>query len=232
MRRSWSLVLVVPVLLAIAGCAPASRVASHHPIAVHDSGSPLSSVAPSLSPTPTPTVTTPAVTGPVEIVAKDYLIEGTPHVPDANGEWFGQWAFYTDATKSVWCQFIIFSADNPGATCSIVPAARSKASYPLPPGSSVGCKTSDWDGYTLALAASAEDLIPKDAGWDQCFSQGSQTAADLAKTKVLPDGATLGVAPFSCTVHGGVATCAIAIPGQQAATLTLGLHVASFHSTS
>jgi hypothetical protein len=154
-------------------------------------------------------------------------------VPDANGEWYGEWAFYTDATKSVWCQFTIFSADNPGATCSIVPAARAKVTYPLPAGSSAGCVSSDWDGYTLAMGGSADDLQPNaDAGWDQCFTDDPPTAADLAKTLVLPDGATLAVAPFSCTVTSGVATCGETNPGSATVTLTLGLHTASFHSTS
>jgi hypothetical protein len=130
----------------------------------------------------------------------------------------------------VWCQFVIFSADNPGANCSIVPAARSHATYPLPPGSSAGCVSSDWDGYTLGLGASVDDLIPKDAGWDQCYVHGVGVVTNPAKTKVLPDGATLAVSPFSCTVHAGVATCSESVAGLAPASFTLGLHTASFHS--
>ena len=162
--------------------------------------------------------------------AADYLVDGTPHHPDANGDWFGEWAFYTDATKSVWCQITIFSSDGPGANCSIVPAARSQVTYPLPAGSSAGCATSDWDGYTLGLAASVDDLIPKDAGWDQCYKNGVAVVTNPPSTKVLPDGDTLTVSAFSCTVHSGVATCSLANPGTAPATITLGLHTASFHS--
>jgi hypothetical protein len=94
-----------------------------------------------------------------------YLIEGTPNVPDANGDWYGEWAFYTDASKSVWCRFTIFSGDNPGATCAIVPADRGQVTCPLPAGTSVGCATTNTDGYTLAMGGSADDLIPNaDAG--------------------------------------------------------------------
>jgi hypothetical protein len=57
------------------------------------------------------------------------------------------------------------------------------------------------------MGGSADDLIPDaDAGWDQCWSWDPPSAADLAKTPVLPNGATI--------------------------TITLGLHTASFHSTS
>jgi hypothetical protein len=217
------------MILALAACAsphPISLPSSHphpHPTLTHAHAS--------ASPTPSATPTAPAA--PSAVNSATYLIGGTPNVPDSNGEWYGQWAFFTDSTKTVWCQFVIFSADNPGASCSIVPADHAQATYPLPAGSSADCSTNPWDGYTLAEGASADDLIPNaDAGWDQCIGLDPQTAAEIAKTLVLPDGATLAVAPFSCTTKAGVGTCTESNPGEAPISITLGLHTASFHSTS
>ncbi len=227
MRANRAFVALIPLIFLLSACAPVAHVAGPHPTVAHHT--PKASVTPLATPTPTVTAPPPAPA----INPAQYLIEGTPNVPDANGEWYGEWAFYTDASKSVWCQFTIFSGDNPGAACSILPAARAQATYSLPPGRSVGCATSDWDGYTLAMGGSADDLQPNaDAGWDQCFSQDSPTAADLAKSPVLPNGATLTEAPFTCTVQAGVATCAMTDAGNPSVTITLGLHTASFHSTS
>ena len=230
MRTSRAAFALIPLVLLLAACAPsAHHIAGPHPTVIHHT--PKASGSPSATPTPTPTPTVAAPPAPFN--AAQYLIEGTPNVPDANGDWYGEWAFYTDATKSVWCQFTIFSGDNPGSTCSILPAARAQVTYPLPAGRSVGCATTNWDGYTLAMAGSADDLQPNaDAGWDQCFSQNPPTAADLAKTPVLPNGATLAVAPFSCTAQAGVGSCGLTYSGQPTITITLGLHTASFHSTS
>jgi hypothetical protein len=230
MNRRIGLVLVVPLLLVLAACAPATHVALGSP--PHPSR-PGTAATTSASPTPsaTPIVTKPIV--PPTITPANYLVDGTPNVPDADGEWFGQWAFFTDATKSVWCQFIIFSGDNPGATCSIVPSARAQATYPKPSGISAGCATSNTDGYTLAMGGNADDLQPTaDAGWDECIAGDPDIAALIAKTQVLPDGATLAVAPFSCTVKAGVGTCGETLPSEPTITISLGLHSASFHSTS
>jgi hypothetical protein len=224
MRRRLTVLLVLPLLLVLAACAPARHIAgpSHpHPSVTH---------VPSPSATPPPTAT--ASAAPVTVNPATYLIEGTPNVPDANGEWYGQWAFFTDSTKTVWCQFVIFSADNPGASCSIVPADHSQATYPRPAGSSSDCSTNPWDGYTLGEGAAADDLIPNaDAGWDQCIGLDPDTAVELAKTLVLPEGATLTVSGFSCTTKGGVGTCTESAPGLPSAWISLGLHTASFHST-
>ncbi len=230
MNRIIGVVLVVPLLLVLAACAPVKHVAlPSHPHPGHASATPTATATP--TPSATPIVTKPVV--PPTITPANYLVDGTPNVPDADGEWFGQWAFFTDATKSVWCQFIIFSGDNPGATCSIVPSARAKATYPKPAGTSPGCATTDTDGYTLGMGGSADDLQPNaDAGWVQCIAGDPDTAALIAKTQVLPDGATLAVAPFSCTVKSGVATCGETLQGEPTITISLGLHSASFHSTS
>jgi hypothetical protein len=237
MRRALTVVLAVPLLVLLAACAPAAHggiPTKHHTTA-------SSSTAPSASPTPSVSAPAPATATPAPAPVKvtppainqaDYLVKGTPHHPDSNGEWFGEWAFWTDSTKTVWCQFTIFSGDNPASNCSIVPSARSQVTYPIPAGSSAGCATSNWDGYTLGLDASVDDLIPKDAGWDQCWVHGVAVVTAPATTKVLPDGATLTVAPFSCTVHAGVATCknVSTSSNPSSAYITLGLHAASFHS--
>jgi hypothetical protein len=228
MKRRLAILLALPLLLLVAGCAPATHVSlpSHsHPVASHV---PAKTASP--TPTTTPVTTKPIVVPPINTA--DYLIDGTPNVPDSTGEWFGEWGFFTDSTKTVWCEFTVFSADNPGATCSIVPSAKSQATYPRPAGSSADCSTSDWDGYTIALGGSADDLMSSaDAGWDQCMDLDPDTAGYQAKSKVLPNGATIGFAPISCTTSNGVGTCVETNPGNPSVSITLGLHTASFHST-
>jgi hypothetical protein len=229
MRRRPAILLALPLLLVVAGCAPATHASlSAHPRATASHGPGKSaSPKPSLRPVTTKPIVVPAVT------TADYLVDGTPNVPDANGEWFGEWAFFTDSTKTVWCEFTVFSGDNPGATCSIVPADESQATYSMPAGSSADCSTSDWDGYTLALGGSADDLLPNaDAGWDQCIAGDAQTAGYMAKSKVLPSGATIAFAPISCTTSNGVGMCTESTAGDPPISITLGLHTASFVSTS
>jgi hypothetical protein len=230
MRTSRAIVVLIPLIFVLAACAAATHVAAPHPTVVHHSPKP--SATPTLTPTPTATATAKATVPPPIVNSADYLIDGTPNVPDSSGEWFGEWAFFTDSTKTVWCEFAVFSADNPGASCSIVPSAESQATYPRPAGSSTDCSTSDWDGYTLALGAGAEDLPNADAGWDQCINLDPDTAGYQAKSKVLPNGATIAFAPISCTTSNGIGTCVETNPGSPSISITLGLHTASFHSTS
>lgn len=226
MRRVLPALVVIPFIAVLTACAPAVHTGASGPSQPSVSGVPVST--PSATPvvTPTPTPTAPPVINPA-----DYLVDGNPHHPDANDEWFGEYAFWTDATKSVICEETIFSGDNPGTSCTVVPSARAQVTYPLPPGSSPNCAKSDWDGYTIGLGASVDDLIPKDAGFDQCWDPSYYTPAILAKTKVLPDGATLAVAPFKCTVKASVASCEESAPGYAPATFSFGLHVATFHSS-
>ena len=229
MRTSRAFVVLIPLIFVLSACAPVAHVAAPHPTGVHHS--PKASATPPSTPTPTATL---KVTVPPPVInTANYLIDGTPNVPDSNGDWFGEWGFFTDSTKTVWCEFTVFSGDNPGATCSIVPSAEAQATFPRPAGSSADCSTSDWDGYTLALGGSADDLIPNaDAGWDQCIGLNPDTAGYMAKSKVLPNGATIAFAPISCSTSNGVATCVEANPGNPSISITLGLHTASFHSTS
>jgi hypothetical protein len=226
MMRRLGLLLVLPLLIGLAACSPTRTVSlpsKPHPVVSHK---PVVTAAPQATVTPTA-----APVAPPAIDAANYLVDGTPNVPDADGEWFGQWAFFTDSTKSVWCQFIVFSGDNPGATCSIVPSARAQATYPKPVVG--GCEAVNADGYTLGMGGNADDLQPNaDAGWDGCIAGDSDIAALMAKTKVLPNLATIAVSPFSCTVNAGVGTCVESLVGEPAIGITLGLHTASFHSTS
>jgi hypothetical protein len=181
-----------------------------------------------------PIVKTPAV--PPTINATDYLINGTPNVPDANGEWYGDWAFFTDSTKRVWCDLSVFSDDGPGAHCYIVPSAHSQATYPIPAGIGNNCNGTadvDTDGYGLGLGLALQgDTSNPEAGWAGCSDSNNIAAADLAKSKVLPDGSTLVVAPFTCRVASAVATCVFndTYTGRTG-TITLGMNVAKFSQT-
>jgi hypothetical protein len=229
MRRSLSVLLVVPLLLVLAACAPSRHVVlpvKHHPSA-------SASASARVSASPTPSAIAKAPTTPPVINPADYLIGGTPNVPDANGEWYGQWAFFTDSTKRVWCEFDIYNDDGPGAHCYIVPSATSQATYTIPPGASNNCDESSSmavDGYALGLGLALQGAdTPAESGWAGCANDFYEDPASLAKSKVLPDGATLAVAPFTCTVASAVATCTLndTYSGKQP-SITLGLHVASF----
>jgi hypothetical protein len=234
MNRRIGVVLVVPLLLVLAACAPTHHVSlpakPHSGVSASDAAS--ASAAPSAS--PKPIVKTPAV--PPKINAPDYLINGTPNVPDANGEWFGQWAFFADSTKRVWCELSVFSGDGPSAHCYVVPSARSQATYAIPAAVANNCEANDGvdtDGYGLGLGIALQgNPTNPEAGWAGCSTDGFEVPADLAKTKVLPDGSTLAVAPFTCTAASGVATCVFndTYDGKTG-TITLGLKVAKFSQT-
>ena len=234
MNRSIGLVLVLPLLLVLAACAPTRHVSlpskPHSSVSASDAAS--ASAVPST--TAKPILKSPAA--PPKINPTDYLIDGTPNVPDANGEWFGEWAFFTDSTKRVWCEMSVFSGDGPAAQCYIVPTAKSQASYPIPAGVANNCDSSDsvdTDGYGLGLGIALQgDPSNPEAGWAGCSTDGFVVPADLAKSKVLPDGATLAVVPFSCSVASGVATCVFndTYDGKTG-TITLGMKVAKFSQT-
>ncbi len=234
MNRRIGVVLVVPLLLVLAACAPTHHVSL--PAKSHLSGSASDAASASAVPSTSakPIVTTPAV--PPKINAPDYLINGTPNVPDADGEWFGEWAFFTDSTKRVWCELSVFSGDGPGASCSIVPGAKGQATYAIPASIQNNCDSQDsidTDGYGLGLGLDLQgDPANPESGWAGCSTDYFMPPADLAKSKVLPDGATLAVDPFTCTVSSGVATCVFndTYDGKTG-TITLGLKVAKFSQT-
>lgn len=227
MKRGLGLLLVVPLLFAISACAP-TRHAGGSP-KPHAGSNASSSASSSATPTSAPVVAPPA--SPPKINPADYLINGTPNVPDADGEWYGEWAFFTDATKSVWCRFDIFSGDAPGGGCYINPAAKASVTYAIPAAASNSCDLSSdnaRDGYALGL--NDQPLADQLAGWSGCATAYFEPPADLANTRVLPDGATLTVDPFSCSAKASVATCVWNVDSS-IATITLGLHSATFSHT-
>ena len=229
MTRRLALLLALPVLLLV-GCTPTS------PIAGTDSPAPSqaavstpaasASQPPVATPTPTPVPTATAVS------AADYLIHGHPHQPDANGDWYAEYAFFTDDTKTVWCEFVIFSGDQPASYCEIAPTAKSQATYQLPSWANGKCQGNDAgldrDGYALGLLI--QPLSPKVAGWAGCSNGTYFPTKDLAKTKVLPDGAVLKVSPFKCTTLTGVGTCSFHDSASVKGSITLGLNTASWTS--
>jgi hypothetical protein len=232
MKRRLRLVLVVPLVLALAACAPANHVSlPSHPHATKGAH-PVASLLPTHSPAPIAK----APAAPPIINPTNYLINGTPGVPDADGEWSGEWAFFTDSSKRVWCELSVFSGDGPGANCYIVPSAKSQATYSIPASVRNQCDSADsvdTDGYGLGLGLDLEgDPTNPEAGWAGCSTDYFMPPADLAKSKVLPDGATLAVDPFSCTVAAGVATCRFndTYDGKTG-TITMGMKVATFSQT-
>lgn len=221
MHRRLGLLLVFPLVFALVACAPA--VGGHVPPRAHGTPS-ASSSAPS-----TPTA------APVAINSSDYLINGVADpTTDTTGTVSGQWAFFTDSTKRVWCEIWIFSADAPASYCLLVGAGTAARSYAVPAGVSNDCDLSSSlavDGYGLGLAVQGfPDGVQ--AGWAGCSNSEFAPTTDLAKTKVLPPGATLTVFEFSCSVAATVATCHYASSaGGGAGTITLGVDVATFSQT-
>lgn len=216
MKRNLGLVALVPLVLLLAACTPAPP-------------SPGTSAAPA-SASATPSATPPAAATPVD--PADYLINGVADpTTDTTGVDFGEWAFFTDAQKQVWCEFTIFSADVPAAYCLVVGSGKSATTYSIPSGVANGCDMSSSlavDGYGLGL--SNEGFAGgTQAGWAGCSTDFFAPPPDLAKTAVLPDGGTLTVAPFSCSVSASVATCHYtAANNGGSGTIVLGLHVATF----
>ena len=224
MKRSLGLLLILPLVLALAACAPARL--HHVSLKTHPA---TASATPSATPTAQPPVPPPTIN------PTDYLINGVPDpTTDTTGSAFGEWAFFTDVQKQVWCQFTIFSADAPASYCFIVGSGKSVKTYTVPSGVTNGCDMSSSlaiDGYGLGLAIEG---FPNgtQSGWAGCSDDFFVPAADLAKTKVLPSGGTLTVAPFSCTVAASVATCHYTNTySGGSGTMTLGLHVATFSQT-
>jgi hypothetical protein len=234
MKRRLGLLLVVPLVLALAACAPAKHISLPSQPHATKISHPAASLVPHATPTPTPTAKAPAA--PPTINPADYLINGTPNVPDSDGEWFGEWAFFTDATKRVWCELSVFSSDGPGANCYIVPSAKAQATYPIPASVKNKCDVGDGidtDGYGLGLGIDLQaDPNNPEAGWAGCSTDYFMPSADLAKSKVLPDGATLAVDPFTCAVASGVATCVFNDTyDSKTGPITMGIKVATFSQT-
>ena len=207
------------VVLALSGCSATPPVSEATP-SVTD--------IESASPTPTPT----ADPSPFDVNPDDYLVAGTPYVFDDEGFWGGDWAFYTDESKSVMCDISILSGDPGSNFCWVTPGHEAEATYGLPASAGTAADCSEGpDGYMVGMVGEPEDPT-KTAGFAGCHTYLWLDAAAIAKTKVLPPFGVLTITDevqpdesYTCSVADGAATCTSKVP---AASFTFGLHVASF----
>ncbi len=189
------------------------------------------------STTPTPSVTappSPAAAAQADITG--YLLQGTPYLPDANGEWSGHYGFYTDASKSVACDIWIFSGDSGGVSCNIEVGHESQRSYTLPAGVTSTCTDAPGGGYqTDGTEIDINYKIfpdPMNVGFAGCLSDSSGAdPAVEAKRVVLPPNTVLtvtqtGFETYTCSAAAGIASCSDSAPGS---SFVFGLSVATFH---
>lgn len=201
-------VTIVAAVLLLAGCTP-EPAPSPTPTAAESS----STAEPAASASPAAEIISP----------DDFLVDGTPGVAGSDGTWKGHYAFYTDASKAVRCDLVIFSGDSGGVTCSVTPGNESKVTYALP---QTDCQPDDGnpvDGYSIGINYK---VFPNgNTGWTGCATGTSDFAGS---TKVLPDGQELliesAAEKYTCSVADGIATCADA----QGASIRFGLSVAEF----
>ena len=125
-------------LVALAGCHPIPT-----PSASHASKHPVAAATHTASPTPS------AAPTPTVVNAADYLLEGTPGVPDADQTWDGHYGFWLDASHAVACDLFIASADVGGARCGIQPGHQAARSYALPAGIPTTCQFDPSSSYML-----------------------------------------------------------------------------------
>ncbi len=207
MTKPTSLLLAIPLLLLLAGCDP----------------TPPPVVEPVETPTSTPAETeTPEP--PAPIVPADYVVEHMDEEENAS-ELF-HYAFWTDESKAVRCDIWIGGQSDPYANCFIMAGAESAATYALPAGVTANCAAEAdprLDGYEVYVVG-----IPSDAGYplpraavNGCADYRQYpSSAIAAATRVLPDGGSLDLAPFVCSVSDAVATCSYGAIG---ASVSLGL---------
>jgi hypothetical protein len=179
---------------------------------------------------PTAAAPSPAAT-PETVDPSSYLLEGTPGVFDANGEWSGHYGFFTDDTKTVRCDIWIFSGDSGGVLCAITPGNESKRTYAVPASVNTMCDESSSnaaDGYSVGINFKVFGAATS-AGFTGCRADIENDPAIVAATKVLHDNQTLkidtDVYKYTCTVAKGVASCADSYSG---ASITFGLGVAQY----
>ena len=141
-----------------------------------------------------------------DVDAQAYLLEGGLNLdPDGDGFWSAHYGFYFEPSKSARCDIFIFSGDEPGVRCSIVPGNESKVGYALPAGTQCDYSTSNpFDGYTLALGS--KGLDPARSGFSGCQAM-TEPNYFTAETKILGEGQRITVEPFGCIVNGGAVDC-------------------------
>lgn len=209
-------VTALAAVLLLAGCAPAAPQPSSTPT---EAGS---------KPTATATATaTPAPSAPETVDAATYLIDGTPFVPDGDGNWKGHYAFFTDDLKTVRCDIYIYSGDSGGVTCTTTGGNEDLVTYAVPAAQCDPSLANPFDGYSVAINFKVFDT--GNAGFSGC-GVGEALADDgLPTPLVLHDGQTLFVnSPlyqYTCAVSAGAATCTDSYSG---ASITYGLAHAAF----
>ena len=166
----------------------------------------------------------------------DYLLEGTPYVPDSDGEWDGHYGFWTDASQAVACDIWIFSGDSGGVSCGITPGHESERSYAIPAGASNSCDESssnaaDGTAISINYKVFGSDTSDANVGFSGCLeNEGTDPTIDAAR-KILPPNTILtvtqtGFETYTCSVAAGSASCRDSQPGS---SFVFGLAVATFH---
>ncbi|MEP6843571.1 MAG: hypothetical protein ABJA11_08615 [Pseudolysinimonas sp.] len=226
---------VVPSV--IVACALIIVLAACHP-AASPSGSPSGSKKPTAAAAASPT--SPATPTPAAVVqanAADYLLEGTPNVPDSNGEWDGHYGFWTDASHSVACDVWIFSGDSGGISCGITPGHENQRTYTLPAGIPATCQFDPGSSYQLDGTAIdinykifGSDTSNANVGFAGCLGDSAPSAVDALR-KVLPTNVILtvtqtGFETYTCSVASAAASCSDSAPGS---SFVFGLSTATFH---
>ncbi len=210
MKRAAPL-LVAPILLLLVACGPGEATPSDD--------------SPTQKPTVevSPTAEAPAEAGPAD--PNDYLIAGGLNSdPDGDGFWSARYAFFTDDSHSVRCDIWIFSGDSPAVLCGITPGNENLVTYALPADAQCDLSTSNpYDGYSLSVGGKSLDGF---AGWSGCAETRDYNPEDNAITKVLPEGQTLTMPPFTCVVGGKAASCDFT---DGSGGVTLGLYTAAHY---
>lgn len=213
-------------MLLLAGCQFGSPSASE--------GSASSSASRSTSASPTPSAS--PSSAPVQADIAGYLLEGTPYVPDANGEWDGHYGFWTDATHAIACDIWIFSGDSGGVSCGIMPGHENERTYAIPAGASNSCDESssnaaDGTAISINYKVFGSDTSTANVGFSGCLANEAVDPTIDAARRVLPPDTILtvtqtGFETYTCSVAGGAASCRDSQPGS---SFVFGLSVATFH---
>jgi hypothetical protein len=206
MNRRMIVVLAALPLLLLAGCAPSQPTAAPAPTVTVTQAPPVATP----TPTPTPTATTP--TAPTAVNSALYSV--APH----------EWAFYTDASKNVWCEIYLSVGSPDEGGCWITsPAANAQATFTAP--GSIKAECGSIGGYGAQIGGGAG--LTHAVNWWGCYKFANVVSpAIAAKTQPIPDNSVLHIAPLTATVVGGVVK--FTDTQDAGASLTYGLTVASF----
>lgn len=208
--------LAVPVVLALAACGSTDPAPS--PISA--------ALTPSPTPTQTATVTPIPVAQPQDVDPNAYRLDGEGAIGSTDDVWWGDFAFYTDASKTVWCD-INEGSESPGRViCEVIVGHESQVTYAVPPPVSDQCDSSSTtyrDSYAVGLGLFQS--IGTDSGFFSCRELQTDHPDWIANSLVLPDLATITVEEFSCSVSAGIVTCGR--PGGSG-SIQFGLSVANF----